>query len=266
MEKVVHLLHTAHFCLNLHKLQLQPCTGVMYCGLQFERGGHWDFSRDKVHTLKEVLCTWDNAHVRRTRQYLGFLAYVLNTLGLSTAWAELVQTCEVWWYIFWNTFSRLPCVWKDKRLRSINWTCNAADTHLAVVDHRTKLQWHVTHHVHINGQDDGIGQGNNPSTKWSNDLVRLSGSNSLDLMGQERLAALCIGIGTDDKDIAIWWLPTEWNPADHFTRLSPPYKLTDGIGKQWMGLVYTLRKCMIEALEYGEFTAQESDVARSDWT
>ena len=84
-------LYQEQLRVNLQKSKLEPQRTIDYCGLRFEASSPWNFTEDKVRTLHKVLFTWDKHREKRTRRYLGFVTYVLFSLGLSSAWAKLIN-------------------------------------------------------------------------------------------------------------------------------------------------------------------------------
>ena len=254
-EKVLRLLRAARFRINTRKSQLAPRNTIQYCGLEFTADKIWNFTADKIATLKEVLRTWGYSKTRTTR-YLGFLAYVLNASGLSPAWARLVQHYRSWRYLFDCLFSRLPRSWKDKRPRRINWSCDAAKDDLAVVDERGILRWHARHEQHINVAEAmaltkamllapcgaAIWTDSKVAEAWTKRAKK--GWHFSAMLSLLRVA----------KRLQINWLPSPWNPADAFTRLSPPFKRTGLCDRKQMGHFFTPRECINNALKCGELS------------
>ena len=250
ITRVVRLLHSANFRINTKKSALKPQTTIQYCGLQFESGAQWEFTQDKVNTLRRVLETWDNNRKKRTKRYLGFVTYVLCASGLSAAWAKLIEKYPIWRSFFWFTFCRLPRAWKDKRPRRINWACDAAAGDLAVVDNKGVLQWHATHDEHINIAEamallKAAAMMPTDSAIWTDSKVA---KGWLRRARSWSISAVLSWI-TTYKRIQVHWLPSAWNPADAYTRMHPPF--TRKIGacqRRTLRQPTTIHECVTDAL------------------
>ena len=268
IRQLVRLLHEANFRINIGKSALTPRSEIQYCGLQFRAGAAWDFTTDKINTLRRVLQTWDNSKRKRTQRYCGFLAYVLCACGLSAAWSKLIEHYPLWRSFFWLIFCRLPRAWKDKRPRKINWARDAASNDMAIVNEKGVLQWHASHHEHINiaetmalikavaimPYDSAIWTDSKVAKGWIR-RARRSWS----------ISAILSWIVTI-KRVQVHWLPSAWNPADEYTRLQPPFRGRIGACKRRsLGAPTTVHECVKSALDCGEFGTESDDETCSDW-
>ena len=258
VEMVLRLLHAARFRIKVKKSQLISRGTIQYCGLAFSAGKMWNFTLDKITTLKEVLRTWENTKKARTQRYLGFPVYVLNASGLSSAWARLIQHYQPWRCLFQCIFDRFPRTWKDKHPRHTNWSCDAGSGDLAVVDEKRILQWHAVHTQHINVAEvmalcKAMILAPQRAAIWTDSRVAAAWTRKPKCWQFSAMLSWLLV----SKQLQVNWLPSAWNPADAYTRLTPPFRRRiERCNRKQLGRLFTPRECLREVLPCGELSAR----------
>ena len=219
VAELLRRLHSVGFRINVVKSQLAPQRKITFCGLALSCG-NWDFTRDKLSSLRKILSDWPKrAFTHKWFQTRGFLAYMLTSIGLSSAWLRLCDR-QFWRRLLASVFFTLPRAWRDKPPCLVNWAVDAAAMDFAIIDQKGTLQLHGRHLAHIN-----LGE------VWALTLAAVLAPKGAVIWTDSQVAAAwryraraalvisaLLSVIAVQKSLHFAWLPSKWNPADQFTR------------------------------------------------